>query len=177
MKQIALLLLLAGCLREPSPWEKVGVRVVDGKPQLVEVEIELGRTGCEGFCPEYTVKLRGDGTVTYTGKSHVKMNGEHTGYLAPNQLLPLLERFQELDFLATRHECSTRVDDNSHANLALRIGARSSAASDEVVGFERLLVGLPADDALWHRRMFALENAIDAAVDIESWIGTAAERR
>lgn len=178
VRGLALFLVLAGCARPvpPSPWEKLGVRVVDGVPQLSEVEIELERTECYGSCPAYTVKLSGDGTLIYAGKSYAKARGEHATAFEPQKLLPLLERFGELDFLAQQHACSVMVVDNSHARIALRIGARSNSAFDGVVDADDATNEMSAEDKLWHRKMFELQNAIDAAADIEFWIGTQAER-
>jgi hypothetical protein len=178
MRMLALLLVLAGCTRPnpPSPWEKTGVRIVNGVPQLGEVEIELERTECFGTCPAYSLRLSGDGTVSYTGKSYVRMKGEHTARFDPDRLLPLLERLQELDFLAANHTCSVHVVDNSHARIALRIGARANSAWDEIAGLEDCVARLQADDAEWHRKMFEVETAIDVLADSGFWIGTPAER-
>jgi len=177
VRGLALFLVLAGCTQPapPSPWENVGVRVVDGVPQLREVEIELTRTECFGWCPAYTVKLSGDGTLTYTGTSYVKTKGTHYDTLDPQRLLPLLERFRDLDFLAREHECGVVVVDNPHAQVALRIAARSSKVEDQVVSRENSW-GLAVEDAEWHRKMYELEAAIDALANIEFWIGTEAER-
>jgi hypothetical protein len=175
---LAPLIVLVACSRPtapaPSPWEKVGVRVVDGVPQLGEVEIELTRTECYGWCPAYSVKLSGDGTLAYAGKLYVKTKGEHFDVIDPQKLLPLLERFQELDFLAREHDCDLMVVDNSHALVALRIGVRSKSVEDVVAAREDSL--LSPEDLAWHRRMYDLEQAIDSAANIDFWIGTAAER-
>ena len=181
---LVLLIALCACERKPSAapaqtqaaWEKVGVRVVDGVPQLGEVEIELKRGACEGWCAAYKVKLSGNGTLTYTGKWYVKTKGEHTTAFDPEKLLPLLQRLAELDFLSKHHECSVRVSDNSQAGVTLRLGTRSTSAWDQIADSEDLGQNSDAADALWHRRMYELENAIDSAANIEAWIGTQAER-
>lgn len=151
------------------------MRIVHGVPQLGEVEIELTRTECYGWCPAYTVKLSGEGTLTYTGTSYVKTKGTHYDTLDPQRLLPLLERFRDLDFLAQEHKCSVIVVDNPHAQVALRIGARSNAVEDQVMSREDSW-GLSVEDAEWHRRMYELEVAIDAVTNVEFWIGTEVER-
>jgi hypothetical protein len=177
MRMLALCLLLVGCARPapPSPWERVGVRVVNGVPQLGEVEIELTRRECYGWCPAYTVKLSGEGTLTYTGTTYVRTKGTHSDTLDPQRLLPLLERFRDLDFMARDHGCGVVVVDNSHALVSLRIGTRSKSIEDQVASRENSW-GLSVEDAEWHGRMYDLEAAIDAAANVEFWIGTAAER-
>jgi hypothetical protein len=149
--------------------------MVDGVPQLGEVEIELTREECYGWCPAYTARLSGDGTLTYTGKSFVKTKGTHYDTFDPQRLLPLLERFRDLEFLAREHRCGVWVVDNSHALVSLRIGTRSKSIVDQVASREDS-GDLSVEDAEWHRRMYDLEAAIDAAANIEFWIGTDAER-
>jgi len=164
------------CGRPQSPWEKVGVRVVDGKPQLDEVEIGLERTACYGWCPAYRLKLSGDGTMTYTGISYVKTRAEHTAALDREKLLPLLERCTELDLLSHEHRCYVGSVDNSHAFVTLRIGPRAQRVKDSLVQRDELPFQPSANEVTWHHNMFDLEEAIDAFVNIESWIGTQAER-
>lgn len=179
VRGLALFFVLVGCAKPapPSPWEKLGVRVVDGVPQLGEVAIELERTGCYGFCPSYTVTLSGNGTIAYAGRMFVKTKGEHAASFDPQKLLPLLESFGDLDFLATKHACSVHVVDNSHAHVALRVSTRSNSTWDEVADDEGDTSAMPPDERLWHRQIYALEEAIDAAADIHAWIGTDEELR
>jgi Domain of unknown function (DUF6438) len=174
---LLLVALACACARPASPWERVGVRVVDGRPQLDEVEIELTRTTCFGTCPAYSVKLSGSGQLTYTGLSFVKTKGEHTAQIDPQALLPLLQCFQDLDFLGAEHHCFTNVVDNSHAELKLSIGSRSRAVEDEICsrGIDELNTA-PAGESSWHRKAADLEDAIDTFAHIDSWIGTAVER-
>jgi hypothetical protein len=50
------------------------------------VLLELERGPCRGACPEYTVALRDDGGVTFTGRKHVRMLGERQGTVDPAAL-------------------------------------------------------------------------------------------
>ncbi len=186
MMKLALCILwavLAGaCAKptQPSPWEKLGLRVVDGQPQLGEVEIELTRTTCFGTCPAYTVQVSGSGVLTYTGEAFVKTKGTHTAVIDPQRLPPLLERFAQLDFLGHVHDCEHRVIDNSHASLMLRVGSRSRTAYDEICSGDAdgmLGTHARAGEVEWHRKAFELEQAIDTLANIETWIGTEAERQ
>jgi hypothetical protein len=172
--------VLAGACSKPppSPWEKLGVHVVNGVPQLDEVEIELERTECLGWCPAYTMKVSGTGALAYTGVSYVKTKGEHTAAFDPQLLLPILERFQEVDFLGHEHAQPYGPEDAPSATLQLRIGSRVRRYRDGWVdpwGFkdERLL---PSAEREWYSKLYEIMKAIDAAAGTESWIGTAAER-
>lgn len=180
VRGLAIFLVLAGCARPapPSPWEKLGVRVVDGVPQLDDVEIALERTTCFGTCPAYSIKLSGDGTLTYAGISSVKTRGEQKSSFDPKKLLPLLELSKELDLLTGKHECPVSMMDNSHAFLSVRIGPRSGRVEDQVCAqdFEGWFSSVPGD-VEWHVRAYRLEEAIDALANVESWIGSYEERQ
>ncbi|MDT5121699.1 MAG: hypothetical protein QOC96_1181 [Acidobacteriota bacterium] len=47
------------------------------KDQITEITLE--RTTCFGTCPNYTVTLRRDGTITYNGIRFVEMTGTYQG--------------------------------------------------------------------------------------------------
>lgn len=40
--------------------------------------VKLERQACYGMCPVYTLRIDGDGKVTFEGKDHVKAKGEKT---------------------------------------------------------------------------------------------------
>jgi hypothetical protein len=48
------------------------------KDQITEITLE--RTTCFGTCPNYTVTLRRDGTITYNGIRFVEMTGTYQGH-------------------------------------------------------------------------------------------------
>jgi hypothetical protein len=160
-----------------SPWEKLGLRVVDGVPQLDDVEIELERTKCYGWCPAYTVKLSGNGSLTYTGESYVKTKGERHDVIDPQRLLPILEGFAEIGFPIEEHRCAVMVTDTSAVRLSLRIGSRSNSVWDRIGDYlDYLSTPMPVEDTRWHRRMTTIARSVDALAGIEAWIGTQAER-
>jgi len=48
-------------------------------------EIALERTPCYGRCPSYTLTLRNDGLVEFTGYEHVSPLGRHVAMIAPRR--------------------------------------------------------------------------------------------
>jgi hypothetical protein len=48
-------------------------------PQSPSARLILERTACYGFCPDYTVEVRGDGMAIYEGRNFVRVRGKHMG--------------------------------------------------------------------------------------------------
>ena len=176
----ALLATLVGACAHDRPlsrWERAGVRVIDGTPQLNEVEIGLGRTPCFGACPVYTLRLLGSGLLIYEGEMFVKSKHERRFTFEPERLLPLLEGFERLDFLGQDHHCNAAVADLPSACLTLRIGRRSRTVCDPFCESVGLSPEARAREAEWHRKAQELAQAIDTFANIEVLIGTEDERR
>ena len=53
-------------------------------------EITLSRTECYGTCPVYDLVLRSDGTATYHGGPHSRLEGDWTGTFSKNDFAELV---------------------------------------------------------------------------------------
>lgn len=60
--------------------------------------VELQRGPCLGDCPAYTVTLRGDGTITWHGDSHVKVTGVATSRIPSSEARALIRSFRAHGF-------------------------------------------------------------------------------
>lgn len=54
--------------------------------------IKFERTACFGTCPVYEVVIRGDGSLTYTGKEFAQPKGIFKAQISPEDLRSLYER-------------------------------------------------------------------------------------
>jgi membrane dipeptidase len=102
------------------------------------VEITLQRTTCFGTCPEYTVTLRDDGTVTYSGRQFVRTPGDHTWKIDPSAVRALAREMEAAGFFEMENAYTARITDNPTTYTSLRIGARSKKIQDYVAGPPRL---------------------------------------
>jgi hypothetical protein len=68
--------------------------------------VELQRTACKGSCPAYTVRVRGDGTVTWHGEAQVAVMGNATETIDSNDARALMQRLADRGFwgLCGRYE-------------------------------------------------------------------------
>lgn len=60
--------------------------------------ITLERTGCEGTCPMYTLRISADGRVVYRGKQFVRNRGRAESKLTQEQLRQLLAEFEKAGY-------------------------------------------------------------------------------
>jgi hypothetical protein len=120
------LLLSAGCAR--------AAQTVPAEP----VEITLQRTMCFGTCPDYTVTLKDDGTVLYTGRQYVKTPGEHTWKIEPAAVRALAREMEAAGFFELQDAYTAMMTDNPTTFTTLRIGSRIKKVKDYVAGPPKL---------------------------------------
>lgn len=111
-------LALACCATAPTP-ENAG-----------PVEIQLERTPCYGFCPDYTVTIHGDGHVLYEGRRFVNVRGEQTAQISPADVRALLVRFDAIGFDDLQNEYRAHVTDLPTTTITLTRNGRSKSVLD-----------------------------------------------
>lgn len=122
----------------------------------------IQRTSCLGRCATYTVAIYRDGFVEYRGVAHVRTVGPVAAQLSSVQLDALETALTQAKFLGLRRryleiDCTDlpsaftwyRPAGGTTKSIAHYLGDRTAPAA-----------------------LFAIEAAIDAAVDVEQWIGT-----
>jgi hypothetical protein len=131
----------------PEPWD------------LKSVKIELSRTVCYGTCPAYSVTIRGDGSVHFSGEKYVLIPGEHDARIAPEAVMELVRQFEKAKFFAAGDKYIAEVTDNPTYTLTLTVAGKTKTVTD-YVGEQ---VGLPLviED---------LEAAVDETGGTERWI-------
>jgi hypothetical protein len=131
----------------PEPWD------------LQSVKIELSRTQCYGRCPAYSVTIRGDGSVHFSGEKYVQIPGTHDARIAPDTVRELVRQFESAKFFAAGDKYIAEVTDNPTYTLTLSVGGRTKTVTD-YVGEQ---VGMPVV-------ITDLENAVDEAAGTGRWI-------
>lgn len=129
-----------------------------------DFSIRLGRSGCYGSCPGYTITIHGDGTVNYKGDWYVSIEGERTAHVRPEATQQLLERFRKANFFALKSEYRAGVTDNPTYCLEVVIGSKHKTITDYVGGW----VGMPAV-------VSELEDAVDQTADSARWVTASSE--
>jgi len=130
------------------------------------IEITLQRTPCFGTCPEYTVTLRDDGTVTYSGRQYVRVSGQHSWKIDPAAVRALAREMEEAGFFELQNEYTDLRTDNPTTYTSLTIGARSKKIKDYVSGPPALKdIGKRIEEVSGVRKYVAPEGKLLQAVE------------
>lgn len=123
-------LLVAGatlaCAQSSGGFVKALKKWQPGKKPL---RISLDSAGCEEGCNSYAVTISGDGKVSYTGRDHVLVTGEHTGTVTKAQVEELVAAVRDSDFtdLAQTRPGVMRF------TLTVTVGTEKASASGEAL--------------------------------------------
>lgn len=60
----------------------------------------LSRSGCFGYCPEYRIRVHGDGLVEYDGTCAVAVTGHRESHIPRQAVDALFEQFRKADFFS-----------------------------------------------------------------------------
>jgi len=176
---LALVTVLAGCdsgtkaeppAQSPVVQAQVPAPVATPPPPPAHEHVLLAsidRGACYGTCPVYTFTVYRDGAVEYEGKDFVKKKGKLKGTVSDAQLAALDKLFTDDHYLAYNNDYThyDATDAPSAKTSYQPLGAAKAKIVDHYYG------DMKAPESL-----SKLEEAFDATVKIDEWIGTRAER-
>jgi hypothetical protein len=143
---------------------------------VADTEIVLERSGCYGPCPDYTVSVRGDGTVRFSsggaaskraaGHAHlafmtnnVLLPGEHVAHVDPAAVARLIAKFRAARFFGLKSSYEAGITDAATYKLTFRAGGKTKSVTDYV----GTSAGMPED-------VSALEDAVDEVAGTARWV-------
>ncbi|MGD0346543.1 MAG: TonB family protein [Terracidiphilus sp.] len=92
--------------------------------------VEILRSSCMGACPDYTVKVEADGTISWTGRSSVETIGGRKSKIDASMARSLLEWFRTKDFWSYCGSYSRNITDSSGTEITVRLGGKTRKISD-----------------------------------------------
>ena len=119
------------------------------------IVITIKRTPCFGTCPDYDVTMRGDGTVTYEGRSDVRIAGERTWKVDPAAVRALAREMEQAGYFELQDEYTAHVTDLPTTYTSLTIGSRTKKVKNYYKAPEKLR---------------ELENRIDVVSDAKRYV-------
>lgn len=128
------------------------------------LKMTLSRTSCYGACPDYSVEVRGDGTVTYRGKGWVLITGEHHSRISRKRVKQLFAKFREADYFSLKDQYRAGITDNPTQTTTIEFDGRKK----QVIDYVGLYDGMP--DVARN-----LEDALDDIAGIEKWVKETSE--
>jgi hypothetical protein len=133
--------------------------------EMKTLSISLTRTACMGDCPEYSVRVWGDGRVEYEGFANVKTVKKRQSQLAADKVRALLaefdkDKFWEIDPIYSEAGCTgTYCFDWPSTTIEVTIGG----ASHRIEHF----YGCAAAP----KSLFKLEKMVDETANVQQWTG------
>jgi len=145
------------------------------QPIPPDLLITLERTGCEGACPMYSLKVLAHGRVIYRGKQFVRTKGKAEVRLTREQLTALLSEFEKVDYFSLRNRyqhwedgCAGGALDYPSAITSFRINGRVKTIVHDY-GCREKSPGGDSRGPVYPRELFALEQKIDEIVGTGRW--------
>jgi Domain of unknown function (DUF6438) len=135
-------------------------------PELT-VELVLGttltleRTLCFGSCPAYSVRIQGDGAVTYQGTHYVRLHGAATRQIPFSDTQRLVMEFEQANYwrLTVPESCGQSIFTDAPTSItSMTRGEMSHTVSD--------YRGNPCAPAV----LRTLEMRIDEVADTAAWV-------
>jgi len=102
---------------------------------LLETDsVELIRSGCEGACPEYSVRIFRNGDVSWRGRSFVAHRGRRQASISRESALAVLMRFRETDVWNLCGSYDAMISDVPGFTVVVRIGEQTKTIRNRAQG-------------------------------------------
>jgi len=146
---LVLSISFAGCSRSQTPQPS----------DIKDIVMTLERTVCFGACPDYTLIIKGDGTVTYEGRQFVKIEGTRTTTISEEKIRQLLSEFQRIDYFSLNDSYEEfEATDMPSAITSLTINGKTKTVRHYHGDFSA------------PEELTQLEDRIDEIVNSDQWI-------
>jgi uncharacterized protein DUF6438/ankyrin repeat protein len=125
------------------------------------LRITLKDQGCNfEDCLSYSVEIRGDRSVTYTGgQNYPLITGVHHGKTSESALINLVNEFRRADYLSLKNKYHSDWSDQSTTTSSIEFDGNSK----QVIDYDGLRVGMPEVVRI-------VEAEIIKAGNIEKWL-------
>ena len=101
---LALLIIMPAIARNGRKKKK-------GKHQNQITAVVMHRTACYGRCPDYTIEINKDGTITYTGIRFVEDSGVYRKKIGADKAGAILNKLNESRVDTCRRMYTSRIQD------------------------------------------------------------------
>jgi ankyrin repeat protein len=123
------------------------------------LRITLERTTCFGTCPAYSVEIRGDGSVTFDGRSFALISGVHHEKIPSSTVVSVVNKFQRADYFSLKDKYATNATDSPTFTTSIEFDGNKK----QVIDYIGLQSGMP-------EIVEALEDSVDEAAGTQKWL-------
>ena len=133
--------------------------------------ITIKRTVCYGTCPDYTLTIAADGSVTFEGREYVKTKGTATSTISLETLRQLIAEFENTKYFSLNDRYESEKDgcpevwtDNPSVITSVRINGKTKSIS-HYYGCQS-----GHGTSIYPNGLTLLETKIDQLVGTDKWI-------
>ncbi len=139
-----------------------GLTACNAEEETVDLEgiiITLERTACYGFCPIYSLTIRGNGSVIYEGENFVETVGKAETVISKEKVEQLISEFEKSDYDSFKDSYTERTITDAPSVIT------SITKDGKTKTIEHYHGDFNAPEELTE-----LEDKIDEIVNSEQWI-------
>jgi hypothetical protein len=143
-------------------------------PGAAPLTITLDRASCPAACPSYSIKVDGDGRITYSGRDHVLLTGIHTATIPVAEVAKLVAEFRTASFPALAENYTDSGDSAPAHTITIKIGSASKTVIDRanapaaLTGIEQSIGSATGADR-WTTGVWSGPKGTIAALQSEKW--------
>jgi hypothetical protein len=104
---------------------------IDISGNLDSFSIELSRGACYGSCPQYKMKIRGDGNVEFVGHGYIHHEYRHQSTLTSQQVSSVLRALNRANFSALEDRAFQWCFDTSSVAVSVTIDGKSKTVTSD----------------------------------------------
>jgi hypothetical protein len=124
--------------------------------------IRVNRSECFGACPTYAITIHGNGSVNYSGIHNVGVSGDQSGTIQPDQLMAVLQEFDNVRFFSLETKAFERCTDTPKVSVFISVDGREKEVSSDA-----FCVGA---NSAPQAQFVRLAQQIDEAVGSDRWV-------
>lgn len=153
---LLIMVVITGCFNPAKTDRANETPLPDIEDELI---IKLERTACFGKCPVYSLLIKGDGTVIYSGVDFVKIKGIQEAKISKDAVNRLITEFEKADYSSLKDSYTAfGKSDMPSVNTSISMGYMTKSVKHY------------HGDSSAPKQLTDLENKIDEIVNTAQWI-------
>ncbi|CAN5294718.1 hypothetical protein BH10ACI1_BH10ACI1_01480 [soil metagenome] len=132
--------------------------------------ITIERTGCNGSCPVYNLRIKADGSVSFEGIKYTETKGKAEGKISEDKIRQILKEFANANYFSLKDKydgdnCPQTAKDHPTVITSIQIGNKT-----KTVNHNRGCEENSAQPISFPPKLTEMENKIDEIVETKRWI-------
>ncbi len=133
--------------------------------------ITIERTGCNGSCPVYNLRINADGSVSFEGIKYTETKGKAEGKISEDKIRKILKEFANAEYFILKDKydgenCPQTAKDHPTVITSIQIGNKTKTVNHNLGCEENSVQSIS-----FPPKLTEMEDKIDEIVETKRWIG------